>query len=211
MGKHDFGTKHNRCLEPALNIGVNNTDLMKLYSKINSGDILLTQTSGFVYKLWRKLSCTTYDHTAVVLENNETMNVVYPVAKKLPASHFFRPDKSVVVLRPVWKKDEQLKEFLMYMNQLEGTHYAYLRGIINVSNMVIYHRLGLKFPLGVPNPMSKRWVCTDAIIFHLQRVMPEFSKINKLDLDLFRFGFTSPNDFLRIAYFLPDLLKKVEL
>jgi hypothetical protein len=28
----------------------------------------------------------------------------------------------------VWKKDEQLKEFLMYMNQLEGTHYAYLRG-----------------------------------------------------------------------------------
>ncbi len=197
------------CSEVALSIGNNPVD-ESLYSRLVPGDILLTQTYGAFYTLWRKISCTLYDHSAVVLEDNETMNVVYPVTKRLPASHFFRPGKSLLILRPVWKNTEQLSEFLRSMHRLEGTRYNSLRGIVNISNMMIYYRLGLKIPLKIPAMTSRRWVCTDAILMYLRKIMPGFSAIDALDLDLFRFGFTSPNDFLRIAYYLPDILKKVE-
>ncbi len=201
--------KNKRCSDVALSIG-NSSRSTNLYSKLAPGDILLTQTYGFFYALWRKLSCTMYDHSAVVLENNETLNIVYPVAKKLPASHFFRSDKSPMALRPVWRNEKQRMEFLNSMQQFEGTHYNLFRGVFNISNMMIYYRLGLKIPLKVPEITSKKWVCTDAILMYLQKIMPEFSPIDTLDLDLFRFGFTSPNDFLRIAYYMPDILKKVE-
>lgn len=203
--------KNKRCYDVALSIGIGNSSgNTDLYNKLAPGDILLTQTYGFFYSLWRKLSCTMYDHSAVVLENNETLNIIYPITKKLPASHFFRSDKSPIALRPVWRSEKQLIEFIHSMRQLEGTHYNSFRGIFNISNMVIYHRLGLKISLKVPKITSKRWVCTDAILIYLQEIIPEFSNINKLDLDLFRLGFTSPNDFIRIAYYMPDLIKKVE-
>ncbi|MCL4558220.1 MAG: hypothetical protein M1491_06270 [Deltaproteobacteria bacterium] len=207
----DYGIhlkKGSRCSDVALSIGNSRGDT-NLYDKLAPGDILLTRTHGIFYALWRKLSCTLYDHSAVVLEDNETMNVVYPVTKKLPASHFFRSGKSPMVLRPVWKNGEQTREFLRSMRRLEGTHYNSFRGIINISNMMIYYRLGLKIPLKIPALTSRRWVCTDAILMHLHNIVPGFSGIGTLDLDLFRFGFTSPNDFLRIAYYRPDILKKV--
>ncbi len=181
-----------------------------LYRKLVPGDILLTQTYGFFYALWRRLSCTPYDHTAVVMENNETMNIVYPVAIKLPAGHFFEREKSPAVIRPVWGSEQQLRDFLGAFRQLEGSRYNSFRGFFNVSNMMLYYQLGLKIPLKVPEMTSKRWVCTDAILMYLLDVIPEFSAVRDLDLDLFRFGFTSPVDFLRIARFMPGLLKKVE-
>ncbi len=203
--------KNKRCSDNAFSIGIaNSRNKNDLYHKLVPGDILLTQTYGFFYSLWRRLSCTMYDHTAVVLEHNETLNVVYPLTIKLPASHFFRSDKSPIALRPVWKNEKQLEEFLHSMYRLEGTHYNLFRGFFNISNMMTYYRLGLKVPLKVPEITSKRWVCTDVILMYLHKIIPEFSNIDKLDLDLFRFGFTSPNDFLRIAYYMPDLLKKIE-
>jgi hypothetical protein len=203
--------KNKRCADVALSSdSVDSSNITAVYPKLVPGDILLTQTYGFFYSLWRRLSCTMYDHSAVVLENEETLNVVYPVAKKLPASHFFRSGKSPMVLRPAWRSERQLAEFLRAMHRLEGTRYNLFRGVFNISNAMMYHRLGLKIPLKVPEITDKKWVCTDAIIIYLQNSMPEFSKIKKLDLDLFRFGFTTLNDFMRIAYYMPDLLKKVE-
>ncbi|MCL4478489.1 MAG: hypothetical protein M1381_05230 [Deltaproteobacteria bacterium] len=208
MVKH---IKNKRCYDVSLSIGAgNNSGGMDLYHKLMPGDILLTQTSGFVYSLWRKLSCTMYDHSAVVLENNDTINVVYPITKKLPVSHFFRFDRTPFVLRPVWRSEKQTLDFIHSMKQLEGTPYNSLRGIFNITNMVIYHRLGLKIPLKVPQITSRKWVCTDVILIYLKNVVPEFEKISELDLDIFRFGFTSPNDFIKIAYYMPDLLKKIE-
>ncbi|MGB9736134.1 MAG: hypothetical protein ACP5JP_07815 [bacterium] len=202
--------KHTRCSDKAISINtVKSLISNDLHSKLVPGDILLTQTHGFLYSLWRRLSCTIYDHTAVVLKNDETLNVVYPVAIRLPVSHFSGSGKSPVALRPVWRNENQLQGFLHFIEQLEGTHYNSFRGLFNITNMMTYYRLGLKIPLKVPELTSKRWVCTDAILIYLYKTIPEFSKIEALDLDLFRFGFTSPNDFLRIAYYMPDLLKSV--
>ncbi len=203
--------KSKRCSDNALSIGIaNSQNNTALYNKLVPGDILLTQTYGFFYSLWRRLSCTMYDHTAVVLEHNETLNVVHPIAIKLPVSHFFRSDKFPIALRPVWRHQKQLEEFLHSMHLLEGTRYNSFRGFFNISNMMTYYRLGLKMPLKVPEMTSKKWVCTDAILMYLHKIIPEFSDIDGLDLDLFRLGFTSPNDFLRIAYYRPYLLKKIE-
>ena len=203
--------KNKRCSDEALDIGAGSSSTAAaLCDKLLPGDILLTQTYGFFYALWRRLSCTTYDHAAVVIEDNQTLNVVYPVAVKMPADHFFRSGKSPVVLRPVWRSEQQLGDFLDSFKRLEGTRYNSFRGFINISNAMIYNRLGLKIPLRVPALTDRRWVCTDAIILHLQKSIPEFSEIKKLDLDLFRFGFTTLNDFLRIAYTMPDLLKRIE-
>ncbi len=203
--------KNKRCHDIALSSSVGqssgNTDL---YHKLMPGDILLTQTSGFAFSLWRRLSCTMYDHSAVVLENNDTLNIVYPITKKLPASHFFRFGKTLFVLRPMWRSKKQCTDFIHSMERLEGTPYNSLRSIFNILNMVVYYRFGFRIPLRVPEITNKRWVCTDGILIHLQNIVPEFSKINELDLDLYRFGFTSPNDFIRIAYYHPDLLKKIE-
>ncbi len=203
--------KNKRCSDEALGIGTgSSTAAAALYHKLVPGDILLTQTYGFFYALWRRLSCTLYDHSAVVIENNQTLNVVYPVTIKMPADHFFRSGKTPMALRPVWRSERQLRDFLDSFKQLEGTRYNSFRGFFNISNAMMYHRLGLKIPLKVPEITDKRWVCTDAIILNLQKSIPEFSNIKKLDLDLFRFGFTTLNDFLRIAYYMPDLLKRVE-
>lgn len=206
-----YHKKSNRCTDNALSIGItNNQNNTTLYHKLVPGDILLTQTYGFFYSLWRKISCTMYDHTAVVLENNETLNVVYPITIKLPVSHFFKSDKFTIALRPVWKNQKQLEEFIYSMHLLEGTHYNSFRGFFNILNMMMYYRLGFKIALKVPEITSKKWVCTDAILMYLHKIIPEFSDIEELDLDLFRFGFTSLNDFLRIAYYKPYLLKKIE-
>ena len=202
--------KNKRCSDKALEIVTGNSSASSaLYQKLAPGDILLTQTYGFFYAFWRRLSCTTYDHSAVVIEDNQTLNVVYPVTMKVPADHFFRSGKSPAALRPVWRNEQQRRDFLDSFKRLEGTRYNSFRGVFNISNAMIYNTLGLKIPLHVPEITEKRWVCTDAIRVYLQKSIPEFSKIRELDLDLFRFGFTTLNDFLRIAYYMPDLLKRV--
>ncbi len=199
-----------KCKEDFLAVEADKEQTAQLYEKLVPGDILMTRTYGFFYDLWRKLSCTPYDHTAVVMENNETMNIVYPVAIRLPASHFFERDKMPAVMRPVWRSGKQLSDFLDGFRQLEGRRYNSFRGFFNVSNMMLYYQLGLKIPLKVPEMKAKRWVCTDAILMYLISAIPEFDAVRKLDLDVFRFGFTSPSDFLRIAHYMPDLLIRLD-
>lgn len=194
------------CGRTALNIG-HGPDSPDLYEKLEPGDIVLIKTPGAAYAAWRRLSCSPYDHVAVMLENKDTFNIVYPVAKKLPASFFFRSGKTPLVLRPVWQNQSQRRDFTDMMEKLEGMHYNALRGIIGVINMVTYNRLRVRIPVKTPGMTSKTWICTDATLLYLETCMHGFSKMRTLNLDLFRLGYTSTNDFIQIADHMPDLLR----
>ncbi len=196
------------CHEAAFSIAQGSHD-PDVYNKLEPGDIILIQTSGFLYSFWRRLSCSAYDHVAVVLENKETFNILYPVAKKLPASYFFRHGKTPLVLRPSWQNQRQKTDLIQAMEKLEGMHYNSLRGIIGVINMIIYTKLRIKIPMKTPVMSSKTWVCTDATILFLERAVNGFSEIRTLNLDLFKLGYASTNDFIRIACHRPELLKKI--
>ena len=65
-------------------------------------------------------------------------------------------------------------------------------------------------PLRRPAKGTYKWVCTEAILENLSNTLPSFRDIERLPLDYYRLGFSTTNDFLRIARMRPDLLQIIE-
>jgi hypothetical protein len=178
--------------------------------RLKPGDLLLVKTPGVIYRLGRKITKNIYDHIAVVLYNNETLNIVVPETVIRPTSLFSKSNRIPLILRPKWVNVEQKKKFIYEMEKFRNIQYNSKKTIIGVFINMIYSRLGIKIKIKKLDRTAKRWICTEAILLCLMEAFPEFSTINTLKLDYNEIGFATTNDFLRITEKFPELLEVIK-
>lgn len=173
------------------------------------GDLLLVRTPGIGFELGRRAARNPYDHIAVVLDNEKTLNIVTPKAIILPITVFARPEKKPLILRPKWKSPEQRDLFVEEMKGFDRCPYDLRKTLIGIVTSVLYARLGLRVPMKKPTGNEQRWICTEAILSSIMRAYPDFERINRLELDYNRIGFATTNDFFRICRHCPEILEAV--
>ena len=175
------------------------------------GDLLLIKTPGFGFELGRRLTRNLYDHIAVVLDDEKTMNIVNPRAVILPIMAFAKPERKPIILRPKWKNPEQREMFVEEMKVFDRGPYNLKKTLIGITTSVLYVWLGLRIPIKKLEGPAPRWICTEAILTSIMRAYPDFQRINSIKLDYHSLGFATTNDFFRICKSCPDLLEVVIL
>jgi len=171
------------------------------------GDLLLVKTTGIGYAFGRRITRNRYDHIAVVLPENETLNIVYPKTVILPLSTLGKPRNTPLILRPNWTTPEQREEFIREMLGFLSVKYDLTKTFVGIFLTCLNTCLGLRVPKRKLRDSASRWICTEAILVSLFRTFPEFEVIKKMKLDYNILGFATTNDFLRISKKFPDLLK----
>lgn len=173
------------------------------------GDLILVRSSAKGYGLGRSATGNTYDHIAVVVNDEKTLNVVTPIGRLLPVENLLRPHLRPVVLRPAWRSDSQRAAFVAWMESLEAKPYDVRRTLALIPRLVLKHWLRIAVPFTpLPSP-RERWICTDAVFIGLE-AEPEFqTAIRELALDWIALRCATTNDFLRLAEARPDILRRV--
>ncbi len=176
---------------------------------VQPGDLLLIRTPGRGYAFGRRIGRNRYDHVAVAVGRGMTMNIVSPHARLIPLSRLLatRPDR--LVLRPVWQNEAQREAFVSFMEGFDGRPYDMRRALTGIGLNILYAWLAIRIPLHRPQPGTHIWVCTEAILENLRAAIPAFREIEMLPLDYYRLGFSTTNDFMRIAKWRPDLLREI--
>jgi len=63
------------------------------------GDFILTQTPTQIFSLFRDMGQTKYDHLVIVIDEQRSLHISYPLAKLVPTTMFLDPSKRPLVLR----------------------------------------------------------------------------------------------------------------
>jgi len=204
LGKEYFPKKNRYLVD-----NINRNAIISRLKRIQPGDLLLVKTPGTIYKIGRKITKNIYDHIAVVLYDDETLNIVVPKTIIRPTTIFSKPNRIPLIVRPKWKNTSQLKSFIIEMTKFKSSIYNKKKTIIGILLSTLYSRLGIKFRMKKLDETSRRWICTEAILICLMKAFPEFKAITRLKLDYNSIGFATTNDFLRISEQFPELLNVV--
>ncbi|MDD1775904.1 MAG: hypothetical protein LUP94_00955 [Candidatus Methanomethylicus sp.] len=139
-----------------------------------------------------------------------TINIVTPRCRAIPLNNLltYRPERCV--LRPGWHDDSQREAFISAMESFKDRLYDTRKALIGIGLHILYAWFALRVPLRRPAKGTRKWVCTEAILENLRNTLPSFRDIERLPLDYYRLGFSTTNDFLRIARMRPDLLQIIE-
>jgi len=178
-----------------------------IIKKVQPGDLLIVKTPGLLYSFGRRLTRNTHDHIAVVLNNYKTLNIVVPKTIIRPIFIFIRPKKEPILLRPQWKNLDQRNKFISEIKKFKASVYNIRKTILGIILTTFYSWLGIRIPMKKLRPSAKKWICTEAILNVLLKVLPCFKKIERVKLDYHSIGFATINDFLRISQQNPEILK----
>lgn len=173
------------------------------------GDLILVKSRGPIYSVGRRLTGNRYDHIAVLLDKQETLNIVRPRAILLSVRTLFKPRNTPLILRPQWRNARQCEDFVLAMRAFSGIAYDVRKTLRGILYSLLHTWFAIRIPMPKSHISSSRWICTEAIIVTLCLTFPEFKAIDSLTLDYNRLGFATTNDFLRIAGQLPDVLQVV--
>jgi len=182
---------------------------MALMAPAQPGDLVLVRTKGVSFAIARRLVRSNYDHIAVVMHDDETLNIVRPRTVMLRLSTIGKPQNAPLVLRPNWHSPKQREEFMAEMQRFVGTTYDARKALLGVFVTFLRTWLGLKLCLSRRDASTDKHICTEAILFSLIKTLPDFSAIEGTELDYYALGFATTNDFLRIAERFPNLLAVV--
>jgi len=171
------------------------------------GDLILVRTRRTGFAFGRRLTRNHYDHIAVVLHNNETMNIIMPKTVRLPLSTFSKPGNDPLILRPNWRTPEQREKFIAEIQGFMGGTYNLNRTLLGVLLTFLSTWVGIRIRMRKLGNSASKWICTEAIIVSLLKTFPDFKAINGIKLDYHVLGFATTNDFLRISKKFPDLLR----
>ena len=170
------------------------------------GDLLLVKTTGRGYALGRSITRNSYDHIAVVLPDNETLNIIFPRAVILPLSAFRKPQNAPLILRPQWESTEQRDTFIREMQGFVDARYDLTKTFTGIFLTCLCTWLGIRVAMRKRREPPSKWICTEAILASLFKASREFEAIKGMKLDYTILGFATTNDFLRISARFPNLL-----
>lgn len=173
------------------------------------GDLILVKTPGIGFALARCLVRSKYDHIAVVLNDDETLNIVVPRAVMLPVAVISKPANAPLVLRPGWEVPEQRENFIAEMRRYTGVAYDTRKALMGILLTLLNTWLGLKVRLRKRDGPITKSICTEAILLALIKAIPSMATIHGMKLDYNVLGFGTTNDFLRVAGQSPHLLRIV--
>lgn len=182
---------------------------MALVQHAQPGDLILIRTPGVRFAIARWLARSSYDHIAVVMYDDQTLNIIMPRAIMLRLSSIGKPRNAPIVLRTNWHSAEQREEFIAEMQRLLGAAYDARKALLGIVSTFLRAWLRLRLRLIRQRMSSNKYICTEAILVSLVKTHPGFSAIDGMELDYHALGFATTNDFLRIAEGLPDLLQVV--
>lgn len=170
------------------------------------GDLILVRSSGFVYRFGRKITGNTYDHVAVVGHDGQTLNIVKPVGKHVPAEKLLA--KESLVLRPAWRNDADRDAFVAWVESRMTSRYDTSRTFQLIAKLILRNVSGLHLPLREAHAAQERWICTDAILIGLH-AHTDFEDVRNLAIDWNKLNAGTTNDFVDIARQLPHVLTRV--
>ncbi|MBS1122542.1 MAG: hypothetical protein H6Q90_4770 [Deltaproteobacteria bacterium] len=174
---------------------------------VQPGDLVLVRSPGAIFAAGRRLTGNAYDHIAVVVQDDQTVNIDKPMSRRLPASRLLRSKLHPLVLRPAWRDEAARDGFVRWMESLVDLKYDARRTLRLLGSLAL-RRAGIVVPLIRPQPSARRWICTDAVLLGLERYVSDLdTRDPSLDWQSLRCGTT--NDFLRLARARPDLLAQV--
>ena len=182
---------------------------MTILERAQPGDLVLVRTRRVGFAFGRRLTRNRYDHIAVVLHNNETLNIVMPKTVKLPLSTFGKPGNTPLILRPNWNTTEQRDKFLMEMERFIGGTYDTKRALLGSLLTFLNTWVGIRIKINKLTDSASKWICTEAIIISLLKISPDFEVLDRIKLDYHTLGFATTNDFLRISREYPKLLEVI--
>ena len=204
LGKEYFPKKERYSIDN-INYKIN----VSRINKLQPGDLLIVKTPGIFYRIGRKLTKNSYDHIAVVLYNNETLNIVLPKAVIRPTIIFTKPNRIPLIMRPKWKNSIQRRIFIEEMEKFKSISYNIRKTIIGVMFSALYSQLGIRLKMKKLDKSSRKWICTEAILICLLKAYSEFKFIERMRLDYNAIGFATTNDFFRISEHFSGLLEVV--
>ncbi len=170
------------------------------------GDLILIKSSKLVFAFFRWLAGSPYDHVAVVIEDNKTINIDKPMTGRLMVQRLLRSELQPLVLRPRFNDEQQRISFVRWIEGLSTCRYDTHR-TLQLLVRLLFRRLFCWAPSMEPPRMKQRqWICTDAVLLGLETYMTGFREIQNLPLDWVRLHCGTTNDFLKIANLRRDLL-----
>lgn len=176
---------------------------------IQPGDLILVKTPGIGFAIARRLVRSDYDHVAVVMHNDNTLNIVMPRAVMLPLSVVSKPQNAPLVLRLNWHTIEQREQFIAEMQRYAGVAYDTRKTLIGIILVFLRAWLRVKFRLEMRDASTRKAICTEAILLSMMKALPDLEVIDGMELDYYLLGFGTTNDFMRIAKQFPNLLAVV--
>ena len=187
--------------------GKNSVTSLTVLKLAQPGDLILIKTPGTGFAFGRRITRNHYDHVAVVMHNNETLNIVMPKTIKLPLSVFNKPENAPLILRPNWTTQEQRDEFIKEMQGYLGKTYDVTKTLLGIFLTCLSTWAGIRIRMKKSKDSASKWICTEAILLSLFKTFPDFRVITKMKLGYNILGFATTNDFLRICKRFSNLLR----
>ncbi len=170
------------------------------------GDLILVKSKKVVFAFFRWLAGSPYDHVAVVIEEDKTINIDKPMTGCLMVQRLLQSELEPLVLRPRFNDEQQRASFVRWIASLSSCRYD-TRRTLQLLCRLLFRRIFRWAPaMEPPSPKQGERICTDAVLLGLETYMTGFREIQSLPLDWVRLHCGTTNDFLKIANLRRDLL-----
>ena len=167
-------------------------------TRIEPGDLILTQTPSPLFGMARDFGESQYDHLVAVIDKERCLHISYPRAQLVPTILFAQQRKRPLILRCRGITDEERDLFIEKLkHNIVGKPYDYTR----VLHYILYSKLNR-----MPNKYyetDEKVVCSHHLFKTLSQAFPKFKEAVQTNpmLDLNKFGTFTINDFLKTGVF----------